>query len=222
MNAGGLRSGPVAELVRRQRLVAVLRRVAPRDRLLTLVGDLADAGTRIFEVTLDAEDAVGDLTACAELLAARGDGPFAVGAGTVRTHEQLRAAQLAGAVFAVSPVCDPDLVRAAVSSGLPFVPGAATPTEADQAWRCGATFVKLFPASSLGPAFVRELRGPLPEIETIVTGGVDGGNLRAFLEAGAVAVGVGSALVRADADQRRALVESVRNRAGRDAANPRP
>ena len=76
------------------------------------------------------------------------------------------------------------------------MPGAATPTEADAAWRAGATFVKLFPGSSLGPSYVRELRGPLPEIETIVTGGVDGSNALAFLEAGAVAVGIGSALAR--------------------------
>ncbi len=209
MTGQDLRSGQVAELIRQRRLVAVLRRVAPRDALLKLVGDLASAGIRIFEVTLDAAEAAEDLIACSQLLAARGDGPFAVGAGTVRTPEQLAAAQRAGAAFAVSPVFDPDLVRAAVDTGLPFVPGAATPTEADQAWRSGATFVKLFPASSLGPAFVRELRGPMPEIETIVTGGIDAGNARAFLDAGAVAVGIGSALVRSTAGEQRALVESV-------------
>jgi 2-dehydro-3-deoxyphosphogluconate aldolase/(4S)-4-hydroxy-2-oxoglutarate aldolase len=211
MTAAELRAGPVAELIRGRRLVAVLRRIAPRERLLELVGDLADMGTRIFEVTFDAVEAADDLIACSEMLAARGDGPFAVGAGTVRTPEQLRIAQQAGAAFAVSPVLDPGLVRSAINSGLAFVPGAATPTEADQAWRCGATFVKLFPASSLGPAFIRELRGPMPEIETIVTGGVDAGNARALLDAGAVAVGIGSALVRADAEQQRALVESVRD-----------
>ena len=72
-----------------------------------------------------------------------------------------------------------------------------------------ATFVKVFPASSLGPSFIRELRGPMPEVETIATGGVDIGNARQFLGAGAVAVGIGSALVKADADQRRKLVASL-------------
>jgi 2-keto-3-deoxy-6-phosphogluconate aldolase len=100
-------------------------------------------------------------------------------------------------------------VGLALGSGLPFVPGTATPTEADLAWRAGATFVKLVPASSLGPSFVRELRGPLPEIETIATGGIDAANARAFLDAGAAAVGIGSALSRMDRAERRELVRSV-------------
>ena len=96
----------------------------------------------------------------------------------------------------------------------PFIPGAATPTEVETAWQSGATFVKVFPASSLGPSFVRELRGPMPEVETIPTGGINGENVQKFLGAGAVAVGIGSALLKADPDQRRSLVESVRGRAG--------
>ena len=119
-----------------------------------------------------------------------------------------------GAAFAVSPVFDRDVLDAAVEAGLPFVPGAYSPTEIDAAWRAGATFVKLFPASSLGPSHVRELRGPLPSIETIATGGVDASNAIAFLEAGAVAVGIGSAFGRMAAAERRALVAAI-GRAGR-------
>ena len=132
-----------------------------------------------------------------------------VGAGTIRTLAQLHAAHAAGADFGVSPVLDASVMDAALAAGLPFVPGAYTPTEADGAWRAGATFVKLFPASSLGPQHLRELRGPMPEIETIATGGIDAANAGAFLAAGAVAVGIGSALVRADAAERRALVQAV-------------
>lgn len=211
MSAEDLRTGPGAALIRRQRLIVVLRRVEPCDQLLALVDELADAGARLFEVTLDVRAAADALRACSVRLAERSDGPFLLGAGTVRTSEQLRTAQRAGAEFAVSPTFDRNLVRLAIIAGLPFVPGAATPTEVEQAWRCGATFVKLFPASSLGPSFVRELRGPLPEVETIPTGGVDASNVRAFLNAGAVAVGIGSALIRATADRRRALVASVRD-----------
>jgi 2-dehydro-3-deoxyphosphogluconate aldolase/(4S)-4-hydroxy-2-oxoglutarate aldolase len=116
----------------------------------------------------------------------------------------------AGADFGVAPVLDPAVMSAALRAGLPFVPGASTPTEADAAWRGGATFVKLFPGSSLGPSFVRELRGPLPEIELIVTGGVDATNASAFLDAGAVAVGVGSALVRMGREARRSLAADLR------------
>src|SRR4051812_1674206 len=128
--------------------------------------------------------------------AGRGIEDAATGAGTIRTAAQLDAAIRAGAAFGVSPVLDPPIMAGALDAGLPFVPGAYSPTEADAAWRSGATFVKLFPGSSLGPNYVRELRGPLPEIETIVTGGVDVTNARAFIEAGAAAVGIGSALAR--------------------------
>jgi 2-dehydro-3-deoxyphosphogluconate aldolase/(4S)-4-hydroxy-2-oxoglutarate aldolase len=201
-----LRTGSTADAVRRERLIVVLRRVEPRSRLVDLVGELADAGVRLFEVTFDGDDAGADLVAVRELVAAQGG---VVGAGTVRTAAQLEAAIAADAAFGVSPVFDPAIVEAALRAGLPFVPGASTPTEADAAWRSGATFVKLFPASSLGPTFVRELRGPLPEIEAIVTGGVEISNATAFLEAGAVAVGVGSAMVRATPAQRRDLIAAI-------------
>lgn len=209
MSADALRHGTLAVLIRRERLLVVLRRVEPRARLLTLVDELADAGARIFEITFDADDAAEALDACSRRLHGRNDGPYAVGAGTVRTRQQLRTAKQTGAAFAVAPTLDLELVREAIACRLPFIPGAATPTEADQAWQAGATFVKLFPASSLGPQFVRELRGPLPEVETIPTGGIEPTRARAFLTAGAVAVGLGSALVRADAQTRRALVARI-------------
>ena len=203
-----LRRGPAADAIRSQRLIAVLRRVEPRARLLELVGALLDDGIRVVEVTLDAPEAAEDLAAVAALVGERG----VVGAGTVRTDADVRAAIRAGAAFAVSPVLDPAVIALALGAGLPFIPGAATPTEADAAWRAGATFVKLFPGSSLGPSFVRELRGPLPEIETIVTGGVDAANAAAFLAAGATAVGIGSALARMDRAERRALVAKTARR----------
>jgi 2-dehydro-3-deoxyphosphogluconate aldolase/(4S)-4-hydroxy-2-oxoglutarate aldolase len=203
-----LRAGPTAEAVRTERLIAVLRRIVPRQQLLDLVDELVDAGALIFEVTLDGEDAADDLAAVREHVA--GGRGVVVGAGTIRTDRQLRDAIDAGAAFGVSPVFDPAILTAALDAGLPFVPGAYTPTEADTAWRAGATFVKLFPGSSLGPSHVRELRGPLPEIETIVTGGVDATNAIRFLEAGAVAVGIGSAIVRATADERRSLIAAIR------------
>ena len=198
-----LRSSPVATAIRERGVIAILRRIEPRERLLALVDELVADDIRLLEITLDAPDATADLKAVRDRV---GEGAW-VGAGTVRTADQIRAAIDAGAAFGVAPVLDGAVIDAALAAGLPFIPGAATPTEADAAWRAGATFVKLFPGSSLGPGFVRELRGPLPEIETIVTGGVDHANAAAFLAAGAVAVGVGSALQRMTHDERRALVE---------------
>jgi 2-dehydro-3-deoxyphosphogluconate aldolase/(4S)-4-hydroxy-2-oxoglutarate aldolase len=210
-----LRSGAVAVAIREARLIAVLRRIEPRARLLALVDDLAADGFRIFEITFDGADAAADLAAVRARFAA-GPGERAgadpqVGAGTLRTLEQLHAALDAGAAFGVSPVLDHRILQAALAAGLPFIPGVYTPTEADAAWRAGATFVKLFPGSSLGPSHVRELRGPLPELEIIVTGGVDSVNAVAFLAAGAVGVGVGSSLGRMSAAERRTLVAAVRS-----------
>ena len=171
--------------------------------------ELADAGARIFEVTLDSAAGAEDLAALRADLGRRDDGPFLVGAGTVRTGDQLTAARGAGADFAVAPLLDLDLLRSSTEAGLPFIPGAMTPTEIGAAWAAGATMVKLFPASAVGPAMVREVRGPMTEVELIPTGGVDASNAIAYLEAGAVAVGVGSAITKADAAARRDLVRLI-------------
>jgi 2-dehydro-3-deoxyphosphogluconate aldolase / (4S)-4-hydroxy-2-oxoglutarate aldolase len=201
--AATLRSGAVADQIRRRRLIVILRRVEPQSRLLELVDELAEAGAGIFEITFDAPSAADDVAALKERLSGR---DVLVGAGTLLTIDQLVAAMEAGADFGVAPVHNSALVRGAVDAGMPFIPGAFTPTEMLAAWSAGATFVKLFPASAAGPQAVRELRGPLPQVEIIPTGGVDAANAQAFLDAGAAAVGIGSALVRAPAGERRDLV----------------
>jgi 2-dehydro-3-deoxyphosphogluconate aldolase / (4S)-4-hydroxy-2-oxoglutarate aldolase len=209
MTVDALRHGPVADAIRRHRLIVVLRRVAPRSAVLDMVTELADAGARILEVTFDAPTGDADLVAVREHLRDRTDGPFLLGAGTVLRRGQLEAARRAGADFAVAPLLDPDLVSTAVAEGLPFIPGAFTPTEIARAWAAGATFVKLFPAAAVGPTFVRELRGPMPDVELIPTGGIDAANARSFLDAGAAAVGIGGAITRADPEARRAIVTGI-------------
>lgn len=210
MTAIGLRQGSVARAILAHRLIVVLRRIEPRQRLLILVDELADAGVRAFEITLDAASGADDLAAVRDRVSGRADGDgFVIGAGTILRREQLDAARAAGADFGVSPVLDIELLRAATDIGLPFVPGAMTPSEISRAWSAGATFVKLFPASAVGPQLVRELRGPLPEVALIPTGGVDASNAGAFLEAGAAAVGIGGAITRATPDERRALVRGI-------------
>ncbi len=204
-----LRRFPVADLIRSRRLIAILRHIEPQERLLELVASLAGDDVQVFEVTFDAPSAAEDLVAVRDRLAALGRSDAVVGAGTVRTLEALDHAADAGAGFIVGPTLDPAVVEGALERGLPVIPGAYSPTEIAQAWDSGATFVKLFPASSLGPAHVRELRGPFPNIELIATGGVDAASAGAFLEAGCVAVGIGSALVRATTAQRRAIVAAT-------------
>jgi 2-dehydro-3-deoxyphosphogluconate aldolase / (4S)-4-hydroxy-2-oxoglutarate aldolase len=204
-----LRHSPVADLVRRCRLIAILRRVEPRERLLDLVASLAEDGVRLFEVTFDSPAAADGLVAVRDRLPDAGITDPLVGAGTITTLDRLEAAAQAGAAFIVAPTVDVEIVERAIELGLPVIPGAYSPTEIALAWRMGATFVKVFPASSVGPSHVRELRGPLPEIELIATGGVDAANARSFLAAGCVAIAAGGALVNGTPDERRAIVDAA-------------
>lgn len=203
-----LRRSEVADRIRRHRLIAILRRVEPRQRLLDLVAELAADGVRVLEVTFDGATAADDLVAVRERLNAEGS-DVVVGAGTIVTRERMEAALAAGAEFLVAPTLDLAILAEAIERGVPIIPGAYSPTEIALAWDSGATFVKVFPASSLGPGFVRELRGPLRDIELIATGGVDGTDAGAYLEAGCVAVGVGGALVNTDRAGRRAIVAAT-------------
>ncbi len=209
MSATDLRTGPGATQIRRLRLILVLRRIEPQDKLLALVDELADAGARAFEITFDSLSAARDIEAIRARLEQRADGPFIIGAGTVLTLEQLAAARAAGADFGVAPVLDVAVLRAAVDNGFPFVPAGMTPSEMHIAWSNGATFIKLFPASVAGPQFIREIHGPFREIEIIPTGGVDASNAQSFLDAGAVAVGVGSAVVKMTPEERRSFVGAL-------------
>lgn len=137
-----------------------------------------------------------------------------VGAGTILTVEQARAAAAAGARYLVAPNVDPVVGAEAERLGLGWLPGAATPTEIVAAWRTGATAVKVFPASSLGgPDYLRQVRAPLSDIPLLPTGGIDLGAIPAYLDAGAVAVGLGSPLFGDSVET--GLLDGVRERASR-------
>ena len=179
--------------------MAILRRVPD---VAARVATLADAGVRAIEITIDSPDA----PAAIERTRARGD--VAVLAGTVRRAEQVDAAVAAGAEAVVSPGFVAAVVARAQELGVPAIPGALTPSEVEAAWAAGAALVKLFPGSLGGPRYVRELLAPLADVPLLVTGGVDASNARAFLEAGAVAVGAGSALD--DPHEARRLVAATR------------
>jgi 2-dehydro-3-deoxyphosphogluconate aldolase/(4S)-4-hydroxy-2-oxoglutarate aldolase len=192
----------VVDRIRAERLVAILRRVPDPDGV---VEALARAGFGVIEITLDADDALEVIAR----LRRRGD--VSVIAGTVRRPEQVAPAVEAGAEACVSPGLVPEVVERCRELRVPVVPGALTPTEVERAWALGAALVKLFPGNAVGPGYVRELLAPLADVPLIVTGGIDAGNARGFLEAGAVAVGAGSALTGAadvEAEARR-LVTAV-------------
>jgi 2-dehydro-3-deoxyphosphogluconate aldolase/(4S)-4-hydroxy-2-oxoglutarate aldolase len=187
------------ETIRAARLVAILRRAAEAD---AEVARLAVGGVRVVEITLDSDDALGAI----ERARARGD--VTVLAGTVREPAQVDAAVSAGAEGIVAPSLSLAVLERAAALGAPSIPGALTPTEVETAWRAGAALVKLFPARLGGPRYVQDLLAPLADVPLVATGGVDATNARAFLDAGAVAVGVGSGLGSDDALRR--LLDAVR------------
>jgi 2-dehydro-3-deoxyphosphogluconate aldolase / (4S)-4-hydroxy-2-oxoglutarate aldolase len=178
----------------RTKVVAVIRMKDPA-RLAEAAAALGRGGIRALEVTMTVPGAVGIIR---EMARAKAPGTL-VGAGTVLDAGTATDVIAAGADFVVSPVTDIDVVRACREAGVLVAPGAFTPTEIVAAWRAGADLVKVFPATSLGPQFFRDLRGPLPQVRLMPTGGVTVENAREFIAAGAAAVGLGTALVDAKA-----------------------
>ena len=173
-------------------VIAILRGLEP-DVCYSAAGALARAGLRAVEVTMNTPG-VADIIA--EL--GRRFPDLAVGAGTVCTPAELEVALGAGAAFVVTPILDERVIAGCTERGIPVFPGAYTPTEIYRAWRLGATAVKVFPAGGLGVGYVKDLAGPLPQIPLVPTGGVSPENVADFLAAGAVAVGMGSSLLRRD------------------------
>lgn len=173
------------------KIVAILRGCDPA-AIPDISAALYEGGIRLLEITLNSPGALEAI----QQVGARFGERMVIGAGTVLTVEEVRAAVRAGARFILSPSLDIDIIRVTRELGAVSVPGAFTATEILTAYRGGADIVKVFPAS-VGPAYFRDIRGPLPQIPLMPTGGVNLENIRDFQKAGAVAFGVGSALVPA-------------------------
>ena len=171
-------------------LIAIVRTGDEAD-LLRVAEALAEGGIRAMEITLNTP---GALPAIGSVRRALGPA-LRVGAGTILGAQDARAAFEAGAEFIVTPTLQPDTVAYCRENALPIACGCMTPTEALSAHRAGADFIKLFPADTLGPAYVRALRAPLPFLRIIPTGGVSLDTIPLFLQAGCVGVALGSSLV---------------------------
>lgn len=176
------------------KVVAVVR-MKSAARLAATVAALSRGGVAAIEITMTVPGAVEIIR---EMAKSRPEGTV-IGAGTVLDAGTAADVIAAGADFVVSPVADTGMIRTCRAAGVLAAPGAMTPTEIVAAWRAGADIVKVFPATSLGPQFVRDVRGPLPQVRLMPTGGVTIVNARDFLAAGACCVGLGAALVDAEA-----------------------
>jgi 2-dehydro-3-deoxyphosphogluconate aldolase / (4S)-4-hydroxy-2-oxoglutarate aldolase len=171
-------------------IVAVVR-AESGEALVKVVEALAEGGVTAAEITFTVPDA---LDVIRDARRALGDS-VALGAGTVLDPETARAAILAGAEYLVGPNVNLDVIRLARRYDKAVMPGAFTPTEILTAWEAGADVVKVFPAEIGGPPFLKAVRGPLPQIKLMPTGGVDLNTAAAFLKAGACCLGVGGSLV---------------------------
>ena len=171
-------------------IIAVLR-ASDADRFDRVAEVLVEAGVTCVEFTLTSRGAVEAL----RRFTARLPTGVTLGAGTVLEPETADAAIDAGASYLVSPTVDLDVIQRARRRGVAALPGAFTPTEILRAWRAGADAVKLFPASVGGPAYLRAVKAPLPEVPLVPTGGVGLEEIGRYLDAGALAVGLGGPLV---------------------------
>ena len=179
--------------IRSEAFIPIVR-VNSREHALCAAEGIVRAGFSLIEITLTIPDALGVI----EEVVTRFGKQLIVGAGTVLDTESCRSAIAAGASFVVSPSTDPVVIKATRSSGVVSMPGAQTPTEIVTGWKAGADLVKIFPAGLAGgPAYIRALRGPFPEIPFVPSNGIDHGNAAHYLAAGATAVGVGGPIFHA-------------------------
>jgi len=211
--------GELLERLIQAGVVAVIRAQSSA-HLISVAEAIKDGGVDCIEVTMTTPNALQVISEVSEKF---GD-EVLIGVGTVLDAETARAAILAGAEFVVAPSFDPRVIEMSHRYDKPVVPGCFTPTEIVNAWSAGADLVKLFPATAVGPQYIKDIRGPLPQVRIVPTGGVDLTNAGDFIKAGAVALAVGSAMVdkQAVADERfevvtetaRKFVEAVNDARG--------
>ncbi|HTM03191.1 MAG TPA: bifunctional 4-hydroxy-2-oxoglutarate aldolase/2-dehydro-3-deoxy-phosphogluconate aldolase [Vicinamibacterales bacterium] len=176
--------------IERDRIIAILRLKDPAIAV-TVIEALVAGGLTLIEITMSVPNAIGLIADISRRLPS----DVVVGAGTILDVDTASRAIDAGARFVVSPVCRSALVAACHKREVAMMPGCYSPTEILAASDAGADFVKLFPARSLAPSYIRDVREPLPHVKVIPTGGITADNAADWLRAGASAVGVGGALL---------------------------
>ena len=197
-------------------VVAVIRSDRS-DELVQVVQAISEGGIRAIEITMTTPGALDVI----KTSVAKFKTSVLIGAGTILDTETARVAILAGAEYLVAPTLNPAVIELCRRYNKIVIPGALTPTEILTAWECGADLVKVFPATTMGPRYFRDVKGPLPQIDLIPTGGVNLENAGDFIRAGASAIAVGSNLIDKQAvargawqvirDTARKYVEAVHN-----------
>lgn len=196
------------EVIRKRAVVAVIRG-ATVNTIIPLVQSLKAGGVTAIEITMETPMATSIIEKVVEEF---GDDVL-VGAGTVLDAETARAAIMAGSRFIFSPIVNKETIRISKRYGVISVPGAFTPTEILTAFEQGADVIKVFPANTLGPNYFKNIVGPLPHIPLMPTGGVGLQNIKEYIKAGAVAVGVGSNLINTNRELTTDYLEEIQQHA---------
>ena len=189
----------VKELFLKEKLVAICRTL-PTEKLGNVAKALVKGGVKILEITIDqmAQDPAAVIKEAMQTVRDAVGDQLCLGCGTVLNCDQLQMAVDAGAVFYLSPNFKADVVKKAKEMGLVAIPGALTPSEIVEAWEAGADIVKLFPADDMGYHYIWNLKGPLPHIPLLASGGVNPETIPVYLQYGVAAVGTGVSIINRD------------------------
>lgn len=184
------------ELIQAEHLIVIVRGVKS-EQLVPLAEAMYEGGVRLLEITYSANGKVSDEETAENIrtLARQMEGRMQIGAGTVLSEKQVRLTADAGGKYIISPNCNENVIKVTKDAGLLSIPAAYTPTEIEAAHEAGADFVKLFPVTSLGPAYVKAVRGPLSHIPLLAVGGVDLSNLAEYAKAGVAGFGIGGNII---------------------------
>ena len=190
----------VISSIEKTKIIVIVRKLE-KEYLIKTAEAIYRGGIRLMEITFDQTGAFSEEDTLDEIrmLQSHFGGRIHIGAGTVMTEAQVEKAYEAGAEFIISPNLDADVIKKTLQMGMVSIPGTMTPTEIVDAHKMGADFVKIFPAITLGAEYFTAVTAPLNHIKLIAVGGIDDTNVMRFLRDGAVAVGVGSCIVRRDA-----------------------
>ncbi|MEV8084967.1 bifunctional 4-hydroxy-2-oxoglutarate aldolase/2-dehydro-3-deoxy-phosphogluconate aldolase [Pseudarthrobacter oxydans] len=172
-------------------VIAVLRASHARE-FRPVIDALVQGGISTIELTLSTEGVFDALPDLVREFGSEAD----IGVGTITSRNQANRALVGGAAFLVTPTMNIEVVKTCAARGIPVYPGGLTPTELFEGWNAGATAVKVFPASTVGPGYLAQLRGPFPDIQVIPSGGVGTADAVAWIEAGAMAVSIGGPLLQ--------------------------
>jgi len=180
----------IEEKIRQSKVIPVIRN-ATLDNIISIVQSLQKGGIEAIEVTAETPKFLEVLKKAKDNF----EGEILVGVGTVLDPETARLAIMAGADFVVTPTYNPEVIKVCNRYGILTISGAFTPTEILSAYENGAKIIKVFPAGVIGPKYIKNIKGPLPHIPLMVTGGIDIDEVKSYLDIGCVAVGLGSGLV---------------------------